>query len=147
MTDVSIIDLMDRGYEYDKSAETSIDENNKKRYSDLAGKTHEDIYNAIINQVEKANVSEEMKAEVKAMAEDSKKFVLDFDRAYTNVLLKEAEQKLAEVTATHEQVVDDVMSLAGDMVIAGAEATGNALPSDESLYSEADQSIEGSRSR
>ena len=77
MTDVSIIDLMDRGYEYDKSAETSIDENNKKRYSDLAGKTHEDIYNAIINQVEKANVSEEMKAEVKAMAEDSKKFVLD----------------------------------------------------------------------
>ena len=143
MTDVSIIDLMDRGYEYDKSAETSIDENNKKRYSDLAGKTHEDIYNAIINQVEKANVSEEVKAEVKTMAEDSKKFVLDFDRAYTNVLLNEAEERLNKASVN----IDQVKELAGDMVIASAEATGNALPSDESLYSEADQSIEGSRSR
>ena len=143
MTDVSIIDLMDRGYEYDKSAETSIDENNKKRYSDLAGKTHEDIYNAIINQVEKANVSEEVKAEVKTMAEDSKKFVLDFDRAYTNVLLNEAEERLNKASVN----IDQVKELAGDMVIASAEATGNALPSDESLYSEADQSIEEGKSR
>ena len=145
MASVNIIDLMDRGFEYDKSAETSIDETNKKRYSDLATETHESIYNEISKQVETANISEETKNQVKETVEDSKKYVLNL--AYSKVLLKEAEQKLAEVTATHEQVVDDVMNLAGDMVIASAEATGNALPTDADLYSEADQSMEGSRSR
>lgn len=141
MANVSIVDLMDRGLEYDKSAETAIDETNKKRYSDLATETHESIYNEISKQVETANISEETKNQVKETVEDSKKYVLNL--AYSNVLLKEAEERLNKASVN----IDQVKELAGDMVIASAEATGNALPTDADLYSEANQSIEGSRSR
>nr|MBP3258995.1 hypothetical protein [Bacilli bacterium] len=145
MTVTEIEEKMAQTLYYGNAKERAITEEEKARFAGLEAQGHEKAVNMIVE------MSKTPEAQAKMTPEEKENFDLTvssmFDRVTTNVLMKEAEQKLAEVTATHEQVVDDVMNLAGDMVIASAEATGNALPTDADLYSEADQSIEGSRSR